>query len=352
MSPLVIAEAGVNHNGELDRALALVDAGAQAGAQVVKFQTFCAAALVTADAPKADYQKQTTGAGESQFAMLERLELDEHAHRALMTRCDERGIRFLSTPFDSDSLDFLVRGLGLDTLKFSSGDLTNGPLLHQAARAGAKVILSTGMATLDEVAEALGVLACGYLGRRPSRAGLRAALAEGSEALAGKVTLLHCTTEYPAPFGEVNLRAMATLRDAFSLPVGFSDHTQGIAAALGAVALGATVIEKHFTLDRNLPGPDHRASLEPGELAALVAGCAEVALSLGSAAKGPTASEAGNMKVARKSLVALAPIKAGEAFTEANLGAKRPGTGASPMEWWDRLGQSAPRDFAPGEVIA
>lgn len=351
MNPLVIAEAGVNHNGDLNRALALVDAAAAAGAQVVKFQTFRAAALVTVDAPKADYQRQTTGSDESQFAMLKRLELDEHAHRALMARCDEHGIRFLSTPFDADSLDFLVHGLGLDTLKFSSGDLTNGPLLHRAAQTGVKVILSTGMATLDEVAEALGVLACGILGRTPSRAGLKAALTEGQAALAGKVTLLHCTTEYPAPVTQVNLRAMATLREAFRLPVGFSDHTNGIAVALAATALGATVIEKHFTLDRTLPGPDHRASLEPDELAALVAGVTEVAASLGTPEKGPTKSERSNMKVARKSLVALVPIAEGEVFTEANLGVKRPGTGASPMEWWDRLGQKAKHQMIPGEMI-
>lgn len=351
-SVFVIAEAGVNHNGDLGRALALVDAAAEAGAQAVKFQTFRAADLVTADAPRAAYQSRNIGGEESQLAMLERLELGRDAHFRLRERCRQRGIAFLSTPFDPGSLAFLTETMGCPAVKFSSGDLTNGPLLYQAASRGVQVILSTGMATLADVAEALGVLACGYLGRSPRRPELGRALDEGHAALADKVCLLHCTTEYPAPLAEVNLHAMGTLRQTFALPVGYSDHTEGIAVTLAAVALGAAVIEKHITLDRTLPGPDHRASLEPAELAALVRGVAEVAQALGTAEKAPTASERGNMAVARKSLVVLAPIQTGEMFTTANLGVKRPGTGRSPMEWWDVLGQAATRDYAAGDLIA
>jgi N-acetylneuraminate synthase len=356
MSVTIIAEAGVNHDGDLDRALALVDAAAASGADVVKFQTFRAAALVTGGAPKADYQKRTTDGAESQLAMLQRLELGRDAHLRLLDRCRQRNIAFLSTPFDRESLVFLTDELGCRTLKFSSGDLTNGPLLHLAASRGAAVILSTGMATLDEVADALGVLALGYLGRSPAgtdlaRADLAGARAEGAAQLAERVTLMHCTTEYPAPVAEVNLRAMQTLRDAFGLPVGYSDHTEGIAVSLAAAALGAVTIEKHFTLDRTLPGPDHKASIEPDQLAALVRGVTDVALALGSPIKGPTPSERANMAVARKSLVALRPIAAGQPFDEANLGIMRPGTGASPMQWWGRLGQPAGRTYAAGEVI-
>jgi len=351
MSVTIIAEAGVNHDGDLDRALALIDAAAASGADVVKFQTFRAAALVTGGAPKADYQKRTTDGAESQLAMLQRLELGRDAHLRLLDRCGQRNIAFLSTPFDRDSLLFLTDELGCRTLKFSSGDLTNGPLLHLAASRGATVILSTGMATLDEVADALGVLALGYLGRSPAGADLARARVEGADQLAGRVTLMHCTTEYPAPVAEVNLRAMQTLRDTFGLPVGYSDHTEGIAVSLAASALGAVMIEKHFTLDSTLPGPDHKASIEPDQLAALVRGVADVMLSLGSPAKGPTPSERANMAVARKSLVALRPIAAGQPFDETNLGVMRPGTGASPMQWWGRLGQPAARAYAIGEVI-
>lgn len=352
--PLVIAEAGVNHNGDIDRALALVDAAAAADADVVKFQTFRASEVVTASAPKAEYQKAEDGDG-NQLQMLQRLELSEDAHRRLMKRCDERGIVFLSTPFDLPSLSFLTDGLGLDTLKIPSGEITNGPLLLAAGRSGRRIILSTGMSTLDEVRDALGVLAFGFTltEAAPSRRAFNAAMESeaGRQSLTDKVVLLHCTTEYPAPVGDTNLRALATLKAAFGLPVGFSDHTPGIAVSIAATALGATVIEKHFTLDRGLPGPDHKASLEPAELAALVLGVRQAAAALGSGVKRPAPSEVKNMAIARKSLVALTAIQAGQPLEEANMGVKRPGNGLSPMDYWSMLGHPATRDYAPGEAI-
>jgi N-acetylneuraminate synthase len=353
MSVTIIAEAGVNHNGDLDRAVALVDAAAACGADLVKFQTFRATEIVTADAPKAGYQTRTTGDGESQLDMLRRLELSETAHRVLVTRCAEKGIGFLSTPFDLPSLDLLTNSLGLTSIKLPSGEITNAPLLHAAARTGCSIILSTGMCTLADVENALAVLAHGYGDGAPSSAAIARAWADPQRrsALSGKVTLLHCTTEYPAPIDQVNLRAMSTMAAAFGLPVGFSDHTQGSAAALAAIALGAVVVEKHFTLDRTLPGPDHTASLEPTELSELVNGIRSVERALGSPAKGPTPSETANMRVARKSLVALAPVAAGEAWTPANLGAKRPGDGLSPMSYWDMLDRPANRAYTPGERV-
>ena len=353
MSVTIIAEAGVNHNGDLDRAIALVDAAAACGADIVKFQTFRATEIAAADAPKAGYQARTTGDGESQLDMLRRLELSETAHRVLVARCAEKGIGFLSTPFDLPSLDLLTNSLGLTCIKLPSGEITNAPLLHAAARTGCSIILSTGMCTLADVENALAVLAHGYGDGTPSSAAFAKAWADPQRrgALSGKVTLLHCTTEYPAPIDQINLRAMSTMAAAFGLPVGFSDHTQGIAAALAAVALGAVVVEKHFTLDRTLPGPDHAASLEPAELSELVSGIRNVECALGSPAKGPTPAETANMRVARKSLVALAPVAAGEAWTPANLGAKRPGDGLSPMSYWDMLDRQANRAYVPGERV-
>ncbi|CAA7621689.1 N-acetylneuraminate synthase [Magnetospirillum sp. UT-4] len=350
----VIAEAGVNHNGDLDRALALVDAAAAAGADAVKFQTFVPEEVISRFAPKAEYQKRTTGGDDSQLDMVRALRLSEDDHRALVRRCGEKGIAFLSTPFDLPSLDFLTGGLGLDLLKLPSGEITNWPLLLAAARSGRRIILSTGMSTLDEVEAALGVLAFGYAASAaPGAEAFRAAYASaaGRAALAARVSLLHCTTEYPTPFADVNLRAMDTLARAFGLPVGLSDHTVGFAAAVAAVARGATIIEKHFTLDRALPGPDHAASLEPNELAAMVAMVRQVELALGSADKVPAPSEVKNIAIARKSLVARRPIGAGETFTEANLTAKRPGGGVSPTRTWEVLGTPAGRDYAEDEPI-
>ena len=351
----VIAEAGVNHNGSLERALLLVDAAVQAGADAVKFQTFRADALVSRGAPKAAYQAERTSASESQHEMIRKLELDEEAHAALMRRCEASGIEFLSTPFDIDSLAMLVRRIRLARIKLSSGDLTNAPLLLAAAQAGKPVILSTGMSTLEEIEAALGVLAFGYAGQdgAPSLQAFAKVFgsASGKAALLEKVTLLHCTTEYPAPLNEVNLRAMATLRDVFGLPIGYSDHTQGIVVSVAAAALGAVIIEKHFTLDRNLPGPDHRASLEPGELTQMVSAIREIEAALGAPFKQPAAAELKNIPAARKSLVAGRNIVSGERFTAENLAVKRPGGGLSPMRYWEWLGKIADRDYRQDDEI-
>jgi N-acetylneuraminate synthase len=351
----IIAEAGVNHNGSLDLASRLVDVAATAGADAVKFQTFRAADLVTVSADKAEYQKTVGGAGESQFAMLQRLELDETAHRQLAVHCGRCGIQFLSTPFDHASVDLLAVTLDLPLLKISSGDITNAPLLLKAALCGKPVIMSTGMSTLGDVETALGVLAFGYLGcpSSPSEASFQTAYASthGQNVLREKVTLLHCTTEYPAPFADVNLRAMETLSAAFGLQVGLSDHTPGIAVPTAAAALGARVIEKHFTLDRSLPGPDHRASLEPGELKEMVTAIRQVEQALGSPRKQPAPSEMANAVVARKSLVAARSIRAGELFSTDNLTVKRPDTGISPLRYWDLLGRPSARDYVADDVV-
>ncbi|MHB1099938.1 MAG: N-acetylneuraminate synthase [Burkholderiales bacterium] len=352
---LIIAEAGVNHNGSLGRALELVDAAAEAGADVVKFQTFKSEAVVSRFAAKAEYQKKTTGGDESQLDMVRKLELDEPAHRTLVTHCAKRSIRFLSTPFDLGSVDFLVNQLDVAMLKIPSGEITNAPFLLEIAKTGKPVILSTGMSTLGEIEAALGVLAFGCLETDAAPSLENFANAYGSAAgqalLKERVALLHCTTEYPAPFGDVNLRAMGTMRQAFGLPVGYSDHTNGIAIPVAAVALGATIIEKHFTLDRNLPGPDHKASLEPNELKLMVQSIREVELALGSSIKCPAASEIKNKAIARKSIVADVPIRKGESFTLSNLTTKRPGTGISPMHFWEMLGKSSPKNFSEDEAI-
>lgn len=351
----VIAEAGVNHNGSLDQARALVDLAAEAGADAVKFQTFRADKLVTTHVAKADYQIDNTGEDGGQLAMLRALELDEAAHQALVAHARERGIEFMSTPFDVDSLRFLVGSLRVGRLKLGSGDLTNAQLLLAAARSQLPLILSTGMSTLAEVEAALAVLAFGYSAEAEARPGSCAfqaayASAAGQSALAGKVSLLHCTTEYPTPLDQVNLRAMDTLAQAFSLPVGLSDHTAGISAALAAVARGAVIIEKHFTLDKALPGPDHRASLAPEELCALVAGVREVSQCLGSALKVPAPVELANRSVVRRGLVAAQAIAAGEFFSAENLAVKR-GGGRPAMQYWDALGRQATQDYAIDQPI-
>lgn len=350
----IIAEAGVNHNGSIERALEMVDVAAQAGVDAVKFQTFTASRLVSAGAPKAEYQSANTGTAETQYEMLRKLELDEAAHKRLVERCREKGVQFLSTPFDQESVEFLAR-LDLPLLKLPSGEITNAPLLLEAARTGKPVILSTGMCTLGDIEGALGVLAFGYLKREvaPGKKAFQEAFLsdEGQRVLAERVTLLHCTTEYPAPFAEVNLRAMDTISSAFGLPVGFSDHTDGIAIPVAAVARGAVVVEKHFTLDRALPGPDHKASLEPDELVAMVRAIRQVEVALGSSLKMPAPSERKNMVVARKSIVAARSITAGELFSADNLSVKRPGGGYSPLNFWELLGRRAPRDFSPDEVV-
>lgn len=329
---IVIAEAGVNHNGSVELAHRLVDVAAQAGADFVKFQTFRTEALVTRDAPKAEYQKRTTGLDENQFDMLKRLELPESAFRDLAAYAASKNIGFLSTPFDLESAQFLAT-LGIGSFKVSSGDLTNIPFLRQLCRFGLPIILSSGMATLGEVEEA--VEAC-----------------EQSGISGERLTLLHCTTEYPAPPHEVNLRAMLTMAAAFpGMTIGYSDHTEGIDIPIAAVALGAKVIEKHFTLDRTMDGPDHKASLEPDELRAMVASIRRVSGALGDGRKRPTASEIPNRAIARKSIVAARPIAKGEVFTENNLSVRRPGTGMPPSRWDTLLGQSAPRDYAQDEPL-
>ena len=352
----VIAEAGVNHNGDLDQALALVDAAAKVGADAVKFQTFKPEALASHYAAQADYQIRNEGDSGSQLAMLKRLALSFDDHHALLARCKERDIEFLSSPFDSDSARFLIDEIKLPRLKLGSGELTNGPLLLQVAEANRPLIISTGMATLDEIHEALGVITFGFLddGAAPSRAAFQAAYhnAQMQDLLKERVTLLHCTTEYPCPPDQVNLRAMDTLAETFGLPVGYSDHTLGIDVSLAAVARGAQVIEKHFTLDKQLPGPDHLASLEPEELRTLVDSIHKLEQVLGSPEKTPSPAENNNATVARKSLVASRPIHAGEIFTEKNLTVKRPGTGRSPMDYWEVLGQSATRNYTEDEVIS
>lgn len=351
----VIAEAGVNHNGSLAQAILLVDAAVESGADAVKFQTFKADSLVCRVAPKADYQIERTDTVESQHEMIRKLELDEAAHAALIRHCKERDIEFLSTPFDLASLELLAHKFNLPRIKLPSGDITNAPLLFEAARTGKPVILSSGMSTLGEIELALGILAFGYTAPSecPSLPAFEKAYgsAMGREALRNKVTLLHCTTEYPAPFADVNLHAMDTLQQAFGLPVGYSDHTTGIAIPTAAVALGAVIIEKHFTLDRDLPGPDHKASLEPGELKQMVRAIREAELALGSPIKQLAASELRNRSVARKSLVAAQDIRKGEPFTQRNLTVKRPGDGISPIRYWEWLGKIADRDYRQDDRV-
>lgn len=329
----IITEAGVNHNGSLDLALQLVDAAVAAGADVVKFQTFKASCLASRNAPKALYQQVTTDADVSQFEMLRRLELSEDDHRRLMGYCQQQGIAFLSTPFDFPSIDFLA-SLGMPVFKIPSGEITNLPYLRKIGGLEKDIILSTGMSTIEEVADALRIL-------------------EAAGTPRARITLLHCTTQYPAPLDSVNLRAMLTLYDAFPgiAGVGYSDHTQGIEIPLAAVALGATVIEKHFTLDKNMEGPDHKASLEPDELRAMVAGIRNVERALGDGVKAPAQAEIPNMVVARKSIVAARPIKKGDLLSEENMAVKRPGNGISPMRWDEFIGKVASRDYAEDELL-
>ena len=328
---LIIAEAGVNHNGDIELAKRLIDVAADAGADLVKFQTFSAERLTTQSAPKAYYQNQTTDSAESQYLMLKQLELSMEMHEVLISHCQQRNIGFFSTGFDIQSLDYLAL-LGPERFKIPSGEITNLPYLRHVGGYGKPVILSTGMATLSEIEAALEVLEAAGTPRR-------------------QITVLHCNTEYPTPMQDVNLRAMCSIRDAFGVAVGYSDHTAGIEVPIAAVALGATVIEKHLTLDRNLPGPDHKASLEPYEFAAMVRAIRNIEQAMGDGIKRPSPSEAKNKPIARKSLVAAMPIHAGEQFTAENVTAKRPGTGISPMRWDEVIGRVAGRDFAADELI-
>ncbi len=343
----IIAEAGVNHNGDLGLALELVDVAASTGADAVKFQSFKAQSLATATAPKAEYQASEQG---SQLEMLKRLELDDDAYRQLAARAHTLGIQFLSTPFDLESLRFLTEELSLKTIKIPSGEITNGPLLLAAARSAERIILSTGMSTLDEVGTALAVLRFGMTHADTSMPDKNDLLSISetnplSIEYAERVTLLHCTTAYPTPPEDANLHAMQALREAFGTRVGYSDHTLGNHVAVAAVALGASVIEKHFTIDRDLPGPDHKASCDPDELHELVRVIHATTQSLGTPIKQITASEASNLNVARKSLVAKHPIRQGECFSVDNVDAKRPGGGISPIDYWNILGNTAKRNY-------
>jgi len=330
VTALIIAEAGVNHNGDPTLARRMVEVAADAGADLVKFQTFTADRLVAGDAPKAAYQERATGRG-TQYAMIRRLELSRAAHEMLIAHCRSSGVGFLSSAFDLESLELLVE-LGAERFKVPSGEITNLPYLRRVGSFGKPVILSSGMSTLGEIESALAVL-------------------EDAGTPRSRITVLHCNTDYPTAMEDVNLRAMRTIGAALHVGVGYSDHTPGIEIAVAAVALGATVVEKHFTLDRALPGPDHGASLEPGELKAMVQAIRNVERALGDGIKRPSAAELKNRSIVRKSLVATRVIRAGEPFSADNLTAKRPGHGLSPMRWDEVLGRPAPRDFAPDEVV-
>ena len=331
MKTLIIAEAGVNHNGDIELAKKLIACASEAGADLIKFQSFVTSKNITEHAPKAQYQNLSTDPSESQFEMVRKLELTREDHVALIRECGKYNIGFFSTAFDTESFDMLIE-LGLDQIKIPSGEITNLPLLRHIARSGKRVILSTGMATLGDIEATIDVL-------------------EQAGTPRSSITVLHCTTEYPTPMEEVNLRAMQSIQVTFGVAVGYSDHTQGIEVATAAVAMGATVIEKHFTLDRNLPGPDHQASLEPAELKAMVTAIRNIEVALGDGIKRPTPSETRNKPIARKSLVASQAIQAGDLFSAQNVTTKRPGIGISPMRWDEVIGQTALRNFAVDELI-
>lgn len=327
----IIAEAGVNHNGSLELAKKLIDEAVVAGADAVKFQTFKAELCISKNADKAEYQKQTTDKNESQFDMIKKLELNEYAHTELIKYCKIKNIMFLSTPFDLQSVD-LLNVFGLEIFKIPSGEITNLPYLRKIASLNKKVILSTGMANLGEIEAALEILT-------------------KNGTLKENITVLHANTEYPTPFRDVNLKAMLTIRGAFGVKVGYSDHTPGIEVPIAAVALGATVIEKHFTLDKTMPGPDHKASLEPSELQSMVKAIRNIEIALGDGIKKASSSESKNKPIARKSIVAKCDIKKGDLFSESNLTIKRPGSGISPMRWDEVIGLRATRDYKEDELI-
>jgi len=331
MKTLIIAEAGVNHNGDISLAKKLVDIAAESGADLVKFQTFSADRLATHFAHKAEYQKSETGETESQHAMLRKLELTEVMHVQLIAYCQSRAVGFLSTGFDIESVDLLNR-LGQELFKIPSGEITNMPLLRHIGGLGKRVILSTGMSTMDEIESAISVL-------------------ENSGTPRSKVTVLHCTTAYPTPMSDVNLNAMQSIKSALNVEIGYSDHTLGIEIPIAAVALGATVIEKHFTLDRNMPGPDHKASLEPAELKAMINAIRNIEQALGDGVKRLMPSEVENIVIARKSIVTCQSISKGEIFSSENITAKRPNNGISAMQWDEVIGKAAKRDYSTDEFI-
>ncbi len=354
---LIIAEAGVNHNGSEELAFQLVDKAISSGVDIVKFQTFVTKNLVTKNAKQANYQQENIGKEQSQYQMLKKLELSFDSHKAIKDYCDSQGVEYLSTAFDSESLAFLVNHLKLERLKIPSGELTNTPFVLEHALTGCDIILSTGMANLEEIEFALSVIAFGYLNQysniQPTNEGFKKAYTSeaGQQCLKAKVVVLHCTTEYPAPIDEVNLNAMTLMHKRFNLPIGYSDHTVGITIPIAAVAKGAVVIEKHFTLSNDMEGPDHKASIEPDELAQMVKGIRCVEVALGVFDKQPTKSEIKNRDVARKSIIARHNIKKGQQLTTENLVILRPGTGISPTMYYDILGNTAHKDFNAGELI-
>tara|TARA_B100002003_G_scaffold232548_1_gene244493 strand:+ start:986 stop:1996 length:1011 start_codon:yes stop_codon:yes gene_type:complete len=327
----IIAEAGVNHNGNIEIAKKLVDVAVEAGSNAVKFQTFKAEEMISKYAKKAEYQYRVTDENETQFEMVKRLELDINAHKELINYCKEKDILFLSTPFDIESIELLYE-LGVQIFKIPSGEITNLPYLRKIANLNRNIIISTGMADLEEIRNALDIL-----------------LESGTPK--DSITVLHCNSEYPTPFEDVNLLAMNTIKEAFNVNVGYSDHTIGIEVSIAAVVLGASVIEKHFTLNRNMEGPDHKASLEPHELKAMVKAIRNIEKALGYGIKRPSPSELKNKHVVRKSIVAGKDIKKGECFADENIAAKRPGTGISPMEWDNVIGRKAIRDFKEDDLI-
>ncbi|APQ17353.1 N-acetylneuraminate synthase [Maribacter hydrothermalis] len=329
---LIIAEAGVNHNGDISLAKKLIDAASDAGVDYVKFQTFNSKKLVSKSAQKADYQKENTNdKGKSQLKMLQKLELSKEDHLVLIQHCKERSIKFLSTAFDLDSIDFLNE-LKIDLWKVPSGEITNLPYLRKLGGLGKPVIISTGMAEMSEIEDAINVI-----------------VSSGTKK--EEITVLHCNTEYPTPMHDVNLTAMNTIKEVFNVPIGYSDHTLGVEVPTAAVALGATVIEKHFTLDKTMDGPDHKASLEPNELKAMVTAIRNIEKALGNGVKAPSPSEAKNKSIARKSIVANKNISKGELFNESNITVKRPGTGISPMKWDDIIGTAATKNYKADELI-
>ena len=331
MNVFIIAEAGVNHNGSIDLAKKLIDVASASGADAVKFQTFKADSLVTKKAPKAIYQKENTDKEESQFDMLKKLELDIEAHKELISYCSNKKIIFLSSPFDHESIE-LLNDLGLEILKIPSGEITNLPYLRHIGKLNKKIILSTGMSNIDEVKSALNILI-------------------NSGTKKNNITVLHANTEYPTPMEDINLRAMLTIGKELDINFGYSDHTLGIEVAIAAVAMGASCIEKHFTLNCNMEGPDHKASLEPNQLKAMVIAIRNIELALGSSIKKPSRSELQNIKIVRKSIVTKTIIKKGEILSEKNLTAKRPGGGTSPMKWDEIVGTRATKDYNEDELI-
>lgn len=354
MGTYIIAEAGVNHNGDMNTAKKLIDIAKNAGADAVKFQTFISEEVISTYAPKAEYQISNTGNEESQLEMVKKLELTFEEFKELKIYCEENSIEFLSTPFDLPSVDFLLQELQLKTIKIPSGEITNAPYLLKISQYKPKIILSTGMSTLAEIQDALCVIAFGLLNmEEPSIEKFKCAYntLEGQQLLKKHVTLLHCTTEYPAPVEDVNLKAMETMGNAFQLSIGYSDHTEGNVVSIAAVAKGATIIEKHITYDQSAIGPDHKASSEPGEFSELVSSIRMIEKALGHGMKIPSNSEIKNMTIARKSIVAKTTISTGVLLTEEKITIKRPGSGISPMYYWEIQNFKASKNFEKDEEI-